>query len=132
MNEHITSLHCINANGDIQDKVFVIFSKNIPTTMDHRSIPEEWGYGCSESGYMNKDLFFIWFRLFTSVTNINEINMIKLNLSHIMSNSSRSYYTCKHLQTLQNVTYCHRANVKFHAVLLFYLSKATDLCGTDG
>ena len=109
MNEHITSLHCVNANGDIQDKVFIIFSKNIPTTMDYRSIPEEWGYGCSESGYMNKDLFFIWFRLFnTSVTN-NEINIIKLNDSYIMSNGIPSCYTYTptNIFKQQNVTYCH-------------------------
>ena len=61
LNDHITTCHCINAAGGILHP-YVLFSKNIPTTMDPATLPKDWMYGCTDSGHMTTETFFIWFR----------------------------------------------------------------------
>ena len=75
MNEHITTVHCVNAWGDVFEGVYVIFSKNIPAQLDPRHLPENWRYGQSESGYINSELFFLWFR-YKKKQNLSETLLI--------------------------------------------------------
>ena len=61
-NDHITTLHCINAGGDVMEQVYVIFSRNLPSKLQSNTLPPDWHFGHTESGYINSDLFFLWFR----------------------------------------------------------------------
>ena len=62
LNDHITTVHCINANGDNMKRVYVVFSKNIPANLERQCLPDDWRYGQLESDYVNSELFFLWFR----------------------------------------------------------------------
>ena len=62
LNDHITTVHCVNASGANMERIYVIFSKNIPASLDPNSLPTDWQYGTSESGYVNSEMFFFWFR----------------------------------------------------------------------
>jgi hypothetical protein len=58
---HITGHLCISANETILP-LFLIYEKSLPHTANRDGVPGEWLYGFSESGYMDSDLFFKWFR----------------------------------------------------------------------
>ena len=59
-NTHITSVHIVNASGE-QMPTYLIFRNNIPTQINLNSLPDEWAYGCSKSGFIDGNLFSIWF-----------------------------------------------------------------------
>ena len=59
-NVHITTVHTVNAAGKSLAP-FVIFAKNIPTSLDVNLIPQDWAYGCTPSGFMDSELFSEWF-----------------------------------------------------------------------
>jgi hypothetical protein len=66
-NQHITSVHCSNANGEVLNSTMLIFKNNIPCNMIVKELPPSWLYAQTESGYINRTLFMDWFR-FVSVT----------------------------------------------------------------
>jgi predicted GNAT superfamily acetyltransferase len=42
--------------------LLVIYEESRPHAANRDGVPGEWLYGFSESGYMDSDLFFKWFR----------------------------------------------------------------------
>ena len=39
--DHITTLHCINAGGDVMEQVYMIFSKNLPSKLQSNTLPPD-------------------------------------------------------------------------------------------
>ena len=62
MKEHVTTVHCANASGEVMEKVYVVFAENMPASIPPESLPNNWRYGQSDSGYLNSALFYFWFR----------------------------------------------------------------------
>jgi len=58
---HITAHLCISADGKVMPS-FLIFEKCFPHTTYKDGVPNNWMYAYSDSGYMDTELFLIWFR----------------------------------------------------------------------
>ena len=61
-NEHITTVHVFNAAGSVLPSTLVIFSKNIPGNIDVSTLPKDFTYASTESGYLNKEMFLDWLK----------------------------------------------------------------------
>ncbi|XP_045167512.2 uncharacterized protein LOC123530804 [Mercenaria mercenaria] len=60
LNGHITVNFAINAAGQTVPP-FIIFSKNLPRDIFKDGLPDNWEYECTESGFINGNLFSKWF-----------------------------------------------------------------------
>ena len=59
-NDHITSVNCVSASGQVL-RPMIIFTKSIPRSIRDTE-PKGWIYKATKSGFINTDLFLQWFR----------------------------------------------------------------------
>ena len=57
--DHITSVHSGTASGELLPTM-LIFKQSMPCWVDVESLPDGWVYSVSDSGFMNKSLFYQW------------------------------------------------------------------------
>ncbi|XP_033749086.1 uncharacterized protein LOC117333772 [Pecten maximus] len=59
--DHVTAHMCASGEGTMLP-TFLIYQKSLPHRPYREDVPRSWMFGVSESGYMDTDLFQIWFK----------------------------------------------------------------------
>ncbi|XP_062567732.1 uncharacterized protein LOC134229974 [Saccostrea cucullata] len=59
-NSHITFLICVAGDGRVLP-TYLIFEGSLPHRNFREGVPANWLYGSSDSGYMDSELFELWF-----------------------------------------------------------------------
>lgn len=59
---HLTAHICICGDGRVLP-TFIIFEESLPHTAYKDGVPSDWLFGYSDSGYIDSELFHLWFKM---------------------------------------------------------------------